>query len=180
MMIWIGVLSTTDKNKKIKKSISNTHTEESELSPTSQWFIDAATPSHCRVSEVNLCVNKWWVQSENLVTVGIQGVRVKSSADIQEKKHIQLCNPSRKGLSYFISSSVWLRMWAKNQLDGFIAVNATHNGSPLLRSERQVSERRAGCICLIRASLHPSLACLLLLLLMQFHPKCIFALDVEK
>lgn len=71
-------------------------------------------------------------------------------------------------------------MWAKNQLDGFIAVNATHNGSPLLRSERQVSERRAGSICLIRASLHPSLACLLLLLLMQFHPKCIFALDVEK
>lgn len=34
-------------------------------------------PRERRVSEVNLCVNKWWAVSEKLVAAGIWGVRVK-------------------------------------------------------------------------------------------------------
>lgn len=110
--------------------------------------MDAATPSRCRVSEVNLRVNKWWVLSGNLVTAGIRGVRVKSSAHIQRRKHIQLCNSGRERPSYFMSTSPSLHMWAANKLDGFIAVETTHNGSPLPRSGRRVPARRAGRICL--------------------------------
>lgn len=107
--------------------MSNIHTQERKeklSSSPSLHLVDAAAPSCCRVSEVNLCVNKWWILSENLVTVGIRGVRVKSSTDIQEQKRIQIWSSSRKRPSYFMST-FWLHMRAENKPDGFIASHIT-------------------------------------------------------
>lgn len=70
------------------------------------------------------------------------GVRVKSSAHLQERKAPPALQPSKRAL-YFMSTSPWLHMWAANKLDGFIGVENTRK-----RSERRVSARHAGTDCL--------------------------------